>query len=471
MTSKQPAFKLAKTYSIWPIRKKLSSGQILREALPYISVPANQVTTLHSPTTFRDTLLQLIANAKSRIIIGALYLQDDEAGQEILTALHQAKKTNPALEVICFVDWHRAQRALIGKEKSAGNSEMYKRMASEHNSGVMIYGVPVQKRELTGVMHIKGFIIDDHVLYSGASLNNVYLQKFDRYRIDRYHLIQSQHLANSITAWFKQTLLTSAAVLRLDTQDTPKTHSIKGDIISLRQAIARSFYEVEVTPESHIKSDEVGISPLLGLGTRNNMLNKAIVMLLQHAEKQIVLFTPYFNLPKILRKTINKKLKQGCQVNIVLGDKKANDFYIPPEEPFKSIGALPYLYEVNLRRFCKTHQKSIDSGLLKIHLWHHEDNTYHLKGLLIDDHFALLTGNNMNPRAWRFDLENGLVIYDPNKNLYQQNQQEFEKILEHTQQLKHYTELESVNSYPTKVQRLIKRFMRLRADRLINQLL
>ncbi|MGL4666901.1 MAG: phospholipase D-like domain-containing protein, partial [Saezia sp.] len=159
------------------------------------------------------------------------------------------------------------------------------------------------------------------------------------------------------------------------------------------------------------------------------------------------------------------------RVTIVLGDKKANDFYIPPEEPFKTIGTLPYFYEVNLRRFCKRHQKAIDAGLLKVNLWQHEDNTFHLKGLLIDDDYALLTGNNMNPRAWRLDLENGLVLYDPQKKLHKQHQVELGRILEHTHPITNYKELEEISVYPPKVQRLIKRFSRVRADRLINQLL
>ncbi len=74
---------------------------------------------------------------------------------------------------------------------------------------------------------------------------------------------------------------------------------------------------------------------------------------------------------------------------------------------------MPYLYEGNLRRFCKTHQGAIDQGLLNVHLWRHEHHTFHLKGLLVDEDYALLTGNNINPRAWRLDLENGLLIHDP----------------------------------------------------------
>lgn len=46
-------------------------------------------------------------------------------------------------------------------------------------------------------------------------------------------------------------------------------------------------------------------------------------------------------------------------------------------------------------------------------LWKDGNNTYHVKGMYVDSNFALLTGNNLNPRAWSLDLENGLVISDP----------------------------------------------------------
>lgn len=38
-----------------------------------------------------------------------------------------------------------------------------------------IYGVPVKKERNLGVMHLKGFVFDNTVLYSGASINDVYM--------------------------------------------------------------------------------------------------------------------------------------------------------------------------------------------------------------------------------------------------------------------------------------------------------
>ena len=65
------------------------------DGLGGISVPAERVRTLYSAGDFRAMLLQLIANARQRILIAALYVQDDEAGREVLTALYAAKSACP----------------------------------------------------------------------------------------------------------------------------------------------------------------------------------------------------------------------------------------------------------------------------------------------------------------------------------------------------------------------------------------
>jgi len=454
--------------SAWQRLRGRVTGEPSLASLPSIPVAAENVTTLNGPENYRETLLALIAQARQRILIATLYLQDDDAGREVLAALYAAKKTRPQLEISVFVDWHRAQRGLIGKTKSAGNAALYKDMAQRLGPGVDIYGVPVQRREFMGVMHLKGFVIDNSVLYSGASLNDVYLQRHQRYRLDRYHLIQSKALADSMAILLNGLLRSSAAVHLLDTGKAPKTIEIRPAIARFRRALAKARYHFE---EGALKPGDVGITPLLGIGARQNELNATILQMIRHARQRIVLFTPYFNLPGPIHRTIISKLKAGCRVTVVIGDKTANDFYIPPDEPFKTIGALPYLYEANLRRFCKAHQRAIDSGMLNVHLWRHDDNTFHLKGLLIDDDYALLTGNNINPRAWRLDLENGLMIHDPEKLLLEQHQAELERILTHTRRLTHHDELDAVETYPAPVQRLMKRLARVRADRLVNQML
>ncbi|WP_114241387.1 CDP-diacylglycerol--serine O-phosphatidyltransferase [Dyella sp. C9] len=435
---------------------------------PHVAVPATAITTLAGPQAFRETLLSLIAGAQHRIVLVALYLQDDDAGREVLDALYAARAARPGLSVEVYVDWHRARRGLIGKAHSEGNAAMYRAYAERLGEGVAIRGVPVQNRELFGVLHLKGFVIDDAVLYSGASLNDVYLNRHGRYRLDRYHLIRDRALADSMADFVAREFRDNSAVPRLDQQPLPRTRELQEPIRQLRHSLQQARYQ---GPSDTPGEGEVTVIPLVGFGRSDNALNETLLGLLREARQRVILLTPYFNLPRPVRAVIGQLLRRGCQLDIMVGDKVANDFYIPPDQPFSRIGLLPYLYEANLRRFARLHQGAIDSGQLNLWLWRDGDNSYHLKGLFVDQDVAVITGNNLNPRAWALDLENGLLLRDPSGLLVAQHAAEWASLRKHATRLGHYRELQGTRSYPPEVRRLFKRLRRVRLDRLIGQLL
>ncbi|MDR9751752.1 CDP-diacylglycerol--serine O-phosphatidyltransferase [Pseudomonas sp. SZMC_28357] len=428
---------------------------------------AEDVTILGGAAEYRHCLLDKIAQATQRIYIVALYLQQDEAGQEILDALHAAKTARPELDIVVVVDWLRAQRGLIGAGKQPGNSAWYQEMTRTHASEVPIYGVPVQTRELFGVLHLKGFIIDDSVIYSGASLNNVYLHKFDKYRYDRYHVLNNRDLADSMQHLVQHGLITSKAVHRLDLPNLPTTRSLRNDIGDLRSRLKHAAYD---TSAGTVVKGQLCVSPLLGVG-KNNPLSRVIGELIASAQHQLTICTPYFNLPLAVTRELNRALARGVKIDIIVGDKTANDFYIPPSEPFKVIAALPYLYEISLRRFAKRHQKMIDSGQLNLRLWRDGDNTYHLKGMWVDQRYTLLTGNNLNPRAFRLDLENALLLDDPKGELLEPRRTELTQIYRHTRRIERYQDLETLPDYPEAVGKFLRRVSRVRIERLLYRIL
>ncbi|MGL4455422.1 MAG: CDP-diacylglycerol--serine O-phosphatidyltransferase, partial [Plesiomonas sp.] len=86
---------------------KRNKNQQHLELLPCFPLQADSVNTLFKTDDFRTRLLDLIGLAKQRIYIAALYLENDEGGQEILHALYSAKATTPHLDIRIFVDWHR----------------------------------------------------------------------------------------------------------------------------------------------------------------------------------------------------------------------------------------------------------------------------------------------------------------------------------------------------------------------------
>ncbi|CCN34159.1 CDP-diacylglycerol--serine O-phosphatidyltransferase [Vibrio nigripulchritudo SO65] len=440
----------------------------LIKTLPTIAQDPDSFDVLYSAKAFREHLLSAIEQATQRIYIVALYLEDDDAGREILTALYKAKQKNPELDAKICVDWHRAQRGLIGAEASEGNAALYKKFAEQFEETIPVYGVPVRGREVFGVLHLKGFIIDNSVIYSGASLNNIYLNFKDRYRFDRYHVLNNEYLANCMASYIENSMIQHPAVNNLACTQKPTTKDIKPAIRQLRSSLAQSQYEFS---HQNVDSEHVAVTPLVGVGKRRNKLNQCINHLVAQAKDEVFICTPYFNFPKSLARQIKKAIKRGVKVTIVVGDKTANDFYIPPEEEFKTIAGLPYLYEMNLRRFAKVNEAHIASRKLNIRVWKHDSNSYHLKGIWVDKRYMLITGNNLNPRAWKLDLENAILIQDHFSHLTAKFDQEVENILEHTELICTYRQLDKIENYPSEVQKLIRKITRVSADKILKQIL
>ncbi|RBW47158.1 CDP-diacylglycerol--serine O-phosphatidyltransferase [Psychromonas sp. B3M02] len=443
--------------------KKINQSFSFLKKLKKLPISADNVKCLLSTDAFKTELFAQINNATQRIYIAALYLEADEAGEQVLNALYKAKQNHPALDITVCIDFHRAQRGLIGAAKGGDtNTTWYQKMAEINGQGVKIVGLPVKRKELFGVQHLKGFIFDDLVFYSGASINNIYLHQQERYRFDRYWLIKDKALADTMVDYLKQVIVNSEAVVQLNSPYVPRFNELKKEHKNLSRNLKSSGYRF--LPE---KTDGLAIRPLTGIGTKKNLLNKVIRGIFHSTEQELILFTPYFNLPTALSRDISTLLKRKVKITIVVGDKTANDFYIPEDKPFKTIAALPYLYEVNLRNFAKKHHTSILQGNLKLHLWKHDTNSFHLKGIYSDQRFSLLTGHNLNPRAWRLDLENGLLVDDPKKQLTEQLNSELENILTHTRLIESYQDIDDMVNYPDKVKQLISRLKRVKADRII----
>lgn len=438
--------------------------------LDHISIRKDCFSFIKHPENFHKELLNLIKAAQKRIYITALYLQDDECGREVLKAIFERAKECPSLNVFILVDFHRAQRGLMGKGKQVGNTLMYEELYNQYKiTNIHILGVPVKTKELFGVLHLKGFVFDNTVLYSGASINNIYLGYDNKYRLDRYHKIVSEELSNSFVDFLQSNIIQNPAVCTLtNTEQLPSVKSIVDKIAKFKHRLKKSSYKFENGVNSN---DCVYATPMVGLGNTHNLLNSVILKLLKTVEKEIVICTPYFNPPRQLSKSIVSLLKKGIKVTLVVGDKIANDFYIPSDQPFNRVGAVPYLYEDFLRNFCYQNQNFISNGLLNVMLWKDGTNTYHVKGIFVDHNRYLLTGNNLNPRAWRMDIENGILIQDPNQLLRNEFEAEREFLLQHTKRIERYTDIENVESIPECYKAYLKKFYRFKLHLLIKNII
>lgn len=437
-----------------------------------IVVSGDDIEVYSSPKQYKQQLISLIAKAEQRIYITALYLQDDDAGREILHALYQAKEKKPTLDIKVFVDYHRGQRGLIGEKESLGNRALYLKLADDYKQAIEIYGVAVKRKELFGVLHLKGMVFDNTLFYTGASINDIYLQQKSRYRLDRYTTIKSQNLTDSFCTYLNDVFVHSGCAPLLNQHELPSEVQLKRHIKALKTLFKKTSYGAK---NHHLSSslphEQITIQPLIGCGRRGNELNKAVRQVVQQSQQSLLIFTPYFNLPPMLARDVIKALKRGVEITLVVGDKTANDFYIADESSFSTIGIVPYVYEMLLKRFIRRYQRFIDQGLLNIHLWKDESNSFHLKGIIADERFHLLTGSNLNPRAWSLDLENGLLIDDPAKHLMPKFNDEVLGILVQTHRVNHFDDIESVNDYPEKPQKLLKKIRLTQIDRVLKRFL
>ncbi|UVJ41748.1 CDP-diacylglycerol--serine O-phosphatidyltransferase [Pseudomonas sp. LS1212] len=432
-------------------------------ALRGFDMTADSITILPTAADYRRCLLEHIASARRRIYITALYLQKDESGQEIIDALYQAKAARPTLDIVVMVDWFRAQRGLLGAGKQPGNAAWYRAERMSREVDVPVYGVPIQTRELFGVLHLKGNVIDDCVIYSGASISNVYLHKFDKYRLDRYHVLYNKPLADSVQELIQNALLGSKATHRLDLPSPPMSRTLRGAIRAFRSHLKRASYD---TSAGTNEPGGLRVIPLLGVG-RNNPLSRTLCQLVAASQKQLTLCTPYFNLAPVLTREIDRALKRGVTIDIIIGDKTSNDFFIPPEKPFKLSAVLPYFYEIKLRGFARKHQDAIARHQLNLQLWKEGDHSFHLKGVWVDQRYTLLTGNNLNPRGFRLDLENALLIDDPQAEWAVQRDEELAQLSRHTRRVDNYSALDSPSDYPPQVRTLLRRVRCARIGRLL----
>lgn len=277
------------------------------------------------------------------------------------------------------------------------------------NSGVdiFVYGVLINIWEVFGVFYFKGFIIDDCVFYSGVSLNDVYLYQYDKYCYDCYQCICNGKMVDIMFDWVDNNLVQGCGVNCFDRLDWLRSLEIKNDICQYCQEFCDcSYYFVGI-----VGDEEFFVILLVGLG-KLSLLNKIIFYLMFCVEYKLMICIFYFNFFVVLVRNIIQLLCDGKQVEIIVGDKMVNDFYIFEDQLFKIIGVFFYLYEINLWCFFSWLQYYVNIDQLIVCLWKDDDNSYYLKGMWVDDEWMLFIGNNLNLCVWWFDLENVILIYD-----------------------------------------------------------
>lgn len=139
-------------------------------------INGNDVEVLYSPIQFYQTLLKNISLARERIVLCALYIQDEE----LMKLISEKKKQNKNLKVTIVMD------SMRGKNCTKENVVLY-----EHPRSKKFHFFP-KLAEIVAVQHVKLYAFDDKVIISGANLSSEYFSR----RQDRYIQITNQKVAN-----------------------------------------------------------------------------------------------------------------------------------------------------------------------------------------------------------------------------------------------------------------------------------
>lgn len=434
-----------------------------------IQVNPQQLDILLTPENFRTQLLQALSSATTRIYASVLYWENDFMGNAVLDALISAIQQKPDLEINIFVDYHRARRGRYGEASTQTNLDWYQEIITKWPS-IHIFSIPINSREVFGVLHVKGIVVDDTVFYTGASINNVYLAHENNYRLDRYYTIQNSVIADSFADFMQQYFIANGNYQISNYSNVLTKKEIKNYRNRLKRRASYNLRKSTKDDPSQHKLNTVAIHPIFGVGARNR-LNALIHELLLQAQEKIVLSTPYFNFPKRLRRDLRRALDKGIQVEIIVGAKEANDFFIHDINQFSTSGIIPYVYEMNLKRFLKQFAYYLKNDLLTVHTWRAGQNTFHAKGMWFDNNHMILSGNNLNPRSYRLDAENALIFHYADANFQQNITAELAFLKKNTKRLHSYQEIDNFVDYPKKVQKTIRKLSRIQLIRIAKYIL
>ncbi|MFH0833792.1 MAG: phospholipase D-like domain-containing protein [Patescibacteria group bacterium] len=478
-------------------RKKFEQTETAK--LSKFPIAPSNIDLIQTPREFGEYVFDRIAKAQHRIWISALYIQNDATGNKILDALRAAKEVKPDLEIKIFVDFHRNQRARIGEKKGKIAVDAFKKTLA--STRIDVFGIPVSESERGGVLHTKGIIIDDEVIYSGASFNDVYLhgekekeedeeqagkikkwlrahikkitkikkekegeKKKEEYRVDRYWTFTDADFAESFVEYLRTVLENSEAKQDFTKGRVELTEATRTAIAELRIKLAEANFPAPKQPKK-IGDAETYVIPVAGFG-ENNQATQALIDVINSATEELVLYTPYFNPPEEVRAAIKSALARKVKVQIIAASKTANDFFRDADEirkkpiwkmlldPFEAgkmffLDTLAYFYEQNLREFMKDLSVEVRSGLLEVFEWEDGKNTFHAKGASADrGKVSVITGHNTNERGACLDPENGVVSVTEDERLLLKTQLETAQFLVSARQLKSFADLPFKTKYP-----------------------
>ena len=209
----------------------------------------------------------------------------------------------------------------------------------------------------------------------------VHSSQFAREAIGHFYTLWDQDLNNSYVRSWTQNVITSGKVGAEYFEQSEKT------------PLVRHYISVPYAEE--------------------RLLEDVYADMIDHAEKKVLISTPYFRLSKKLADSIDRAIDRGVDIKLITRLKLKGDT------------ADFILGDVNKAGVNKFYDK------IKVYEYAEPDIILHSKLALIDDQFSFVTSVNLNRRSFVHDTENATLVYSRAYN------QELTKLIDEYMTLSH----------------------------------
>lgn len=410
---------------------------------PCFPVRGDQITVIHEPREFYETVVTKCAEAKYRICFASLYLGTGQLEQALVKTIHNNVRQNDELNIKILLDFTRGTRGEVNSK-----TMLTPLVREAKNFRFSLYHTPVLRgltkklapprwNELIGLQHMKIYLFDDSVIISGANLSNDYFTN----RQDRYVLIEDKPLADFYSNFISKVQEFSLCVRKnseVELHENWKILPYEGNTADFaaeaRKRIYNFFDDVYQTQQVALERQtdaDTWIFPLVEMGQLGIHHDSIVTKRLLSSSVEgstFKLATGYFNLTQEYMETITNNCLANC--SILMAHPNANGF----QGAKGPAGGIPAAYTLIAKHF---YQKLVNANQAqRVSFFEYEKPgwSYHAKGLwyyLPDSdlpNLTLIGSSNFGERSVNRDLENQICVVTANKSLQKRLQNEVDNL-------------------------------------------
>ncbi|KAG7353117.1 D-lactate dehydrogenase [Nitzschia inconspicua] len=395
----------------------------------------------NTPGDFHKTLCNLIRNSQERILLASLYIgpaaspstQQEEV--KLLNVLSDAAKQKPDIPIKVVLDHNRALRS-VPVANSDETTSSVKAVAEAIKRNVYLLQVlpspldtllPNPLNEVGGVFHIKVYIVDNHLLLSGANLSQEYFcDRQDRYLwireggnglVDFYaHLVEllckRSHIYNLEDP--DQEIISSPEITKDKFLQELTQHFREASALSAEQMLTNEGTVAVGIPTFFAPPSFFGDSELRFVSDK-----EATLSLLEEGAKHpntLQLSSAYLN-PTSDMMSVLKKFKK---TQLLTAGRVSHGFRPKKKAGNKGKEWIPAVFDHLAQDVLQALSPST-----KLFHWERENWTFHAKGIWLREGnedgkpggypvaAAIVGSSNFGERSWVRDMESNLVLIFP----------------------------------------------------------